>query len=362
MKKNYIKLLFCFSLFTSGIYAQTWNNQYNEPTLEFNKLLFLDQNVGWAFADSAFNGTFISGNLYHTTNHGAVWNRMDMGANNYRIFAASLVGAQHIFAGGRDANFGGNTGLFVKSNNGGVTWTNAYNFNERISGICFIDTLTGWVMGKNSLLYKTTDGGVSWNAVIINSGEDFMDMKFLNNMIGMMVCSGGEIYRTVDGGLNWTFVNSGSGEDFEHLAAVAANQFWVCGSAGTIMKSNDAGLTWLLQNSTTVNDLVDISFANPNYGIAVGLAGEFLITNDGGATWIPQTALTTIDLSSVFAVDADASWFCSIEGEIFGLETLTANASLVDKSENIAVYPNPSNDLVNIKVFSEEQISHLSCV
>ncbi len=50
--------------------------------------------------------------------------------------------------------------------------------------VFFIDTLNGWVGSNMGKIYKTTDGGETWNAFLTNSNKDIVSIHFINSDIG----------------------------------------------------------------------------------------------------------------------------------------------------------------------------------
>jgi len=62
---------------------------------------------------------------------------------------------------------------FYVTHDAGQTWTSAtpdQNFSETFVEMDFVDASTGWVItgdvNDHRTLYRTTDGGTSWSAVI----------------------------------------------------------------------------------------------------------------------------------------------------------------------------------------------------
>ena len=61
----------------------------------------------------------------------------------------------------------GALGTFLKSTDAGVTW-NAVNLNTAtfLNGLYFLDSLTGYVVGDSGKIMMTTDGANSWSMCI----------------------------------------------------------------------------------------------------------------------------------------------------------------------------------------------------
>lgn len=68
----------------------------------------------------------------------------------------------------------GESGLIVRSNNGGDSWAQQLSGTETdLFAVSFIDTLTGWVLGKNNLILHTTDGGDNWGTLVSIDNQEY---------------------------------------------------------------------------------------------------------------------------------------------------------------------------------------------
>ncbi|MEO5569479.1 MAG: T9SS type A sorting domain-containing protein [Bacteroidia bacterium] len=361
MKRKIVLIGILQALIFSTAYSQSWMLQLHVPEVEFNEINFVDANTGWAFGDSSFAGTFITGVVLKTNNHGTTWIQQNFGSPDYRIFASSILNLNEIFAAGRDASGSGNTGLFVKSGDGGITWSGSTNFNERLFEVCFINSLTGWVMGKNGLLSKTIDGGNTWSSPINLTNEDIFDMKFFNSTTGIMSCGNGELYRTIDGGNSWNPVSSSSNEDLTAISINGGVDAKVCGTGGDIINSNNSGSTWTSQVSGTTADLEDISFYNSTDGFTAGIIGQMRNTVTGGNTWNNFSSNCSYDITALSMINSSSGWFCTSNGDIYSYMNATGINSTDVLQVDFNVVPNPGVDYVEIKIsHSLQNISEIN--
>ena len=98
---------------------------------------------------------------------------------------------------------GGSTfgGQALTTKDGGAQWTLQDVLPASgLFSVYFVDTMTGWAVGRNGYFIKTVDGGAKWTSKslgdnIILRGVHFVDMQF-----GWAVGEGGSIYKTVSGG------------------------------------------------------------------------------------------------------------------------------------------------------------------
>ncbi|GAB4135844.1 MAG: hypothetical protein Fur0041_10140 [Bacteroidia bacterium] len=159
-------------------------------------------------------------------------------------------------------------------------------------------------------VYKTTNGGVSWQATGLTfqlTDEDgSLIRKILidpNNSNNLLACGVSGMYRSTNAGLTWNIVNNNLFWDMTPSSnnpnIIYAASGWVAnanaGSAG-IFKSTDFGITWTLLNTgipaTGAVQRIKLAVApsDPNYVYAVavdnvsGLYGIYKSVN-AGTSW-----------------------------------------------------------------------------
>ena len=85
--------------------------------------------------------------------------------------------------------------------------------------------------------------------------------------------SGGAIYRTINGGRTWQMQNSGVATDLYDVKFLDAMEGWAVGAEGRVIYTNDGGLHWTTQQTGTPHPLERIFFAGRTRGWAVGFGG-----------------------------------------------------------------------------------------
>jgi photosystem II stability/assembly factor-like uncharacterized protein len=238
---------------------------------------------------------------------------------------------------GQTGWIGGESGLILKTTDGGQTWTTQTSgTTENIFRIAVVDPQTAYACGTNGLLMATTDGGAHWQLQSIKNGLIFMDVAFADPQNGWTVGEFETIMHTADGGKTWTPQMGGKRANFKLPALFAirfsdAQRGWAAGQGGTLLRTDNGGATWqpvtapsaspmysvvyvggasgsapsalwgsgeggaLLRvglggaaaptvQTPTVFDLADVAF-NGQDGVAVGLGGTIVHTADGGAHW-----------------------------------------------------------------------------
>ncbi|HMN48594.1 MAG TPA: protein kinase [Ignavibacteriaceae bacterium] len=231
------------------------------------------------------------------------------------------------------------------------------NSDKNLNSIAFIDNFTGFVVGSNGLILKTTDGGQNWNEIntditkdlfsvclangrifcagengtllksgfnsqsleSINTGinENFFNLKFIDDNTGFITGSNGVILNTVDGGLTWHKTTTGEKENLFSIDFADGRTGFVVGWNGTILKTEDQGVTWHKINPNQKSYLKNILFVNQFLGFIVGGDGLVLRTDDGGAAWSKIDIGTTSGLYKIFFENNDEGMILSNRGEIF---------------------------------------------
>mgnify|MGYP000911143012 FL=1 len=120
-----------------------------------------------------------------------------------------------------DTAYAGGSNVFLRSINGGQTWTSialVNTSNQPINGMAindlhFFNSQTGIAVGVRAssihTVLRTTDGGLHWSVVLTQNDPQgwsggITRVDFINIMQGWCVGSSGKVRRTLDGGLNWT--------------------------------------------------------------------------------------------------------------------------------------------------------------
>jgi photosystem II stability/assembly factor-like uncharacterized protein len=173
--------------------------------------------------------------------------------------------------------------------------------NQRFDDVFFLTDNLGWAAnGKYAAVYKTIDGGSTWelqlaeNTAALPGDYYFRNIEFLNENVGFLGTLNGKFFKTIDGGTNWTVVTdiSPNPPAICGLDAVGTATIYGCGAYFTpayLIKSTDGGITWQNTNmSAYATALVEVLFVDENIGYVSGAdaqGGIILKTTDGGISW-----------------------------------------------------------------------------
>ncbi|MGX7894116.1 WD40/YVTN/BNR-like repeat-containing protein [Tsuneonella sp. HG222] len=180
--------------------------------------------------------------------------------------------------------------------------------------ISFVDLQTGWYGTGAGDLFRTADGGASWEKVAAKPGTFVRALAFLDRQTGYIgnigpgyypgVTDPVPLYRTDDGGATWQAVDTG-GATIPGVCAIdvvpaAAGEAAIIHAAGRvggptgILRSIDGGKTWsVIDMAGRIAMITDVAFRDARTGFVFGATdvatakanGLVLMTRDGGATW-----------------------------------------------------------------------------
>ncbi|MBS1912580.1 MAG: choice-of-anchor D domain-containing protein [Bacteroidetes bacterium] len=175
--------------------------------------------------------------------------------------------------------------------------------------------MVGGVAGANGRLYRTVDGGVTWNQVALPGAPTAInDIHFVDANNGEIVGDGLYVAVTKDAGVTWalrsltTTVWAGGGDVTAVYFKDAANGFAVgkapgAGTGAKLARTADTGKTWtnIALNAAPANNLYDIDFFDANKGVVVGTGTppRKSWTQNGGTTW---TAVDSVGGSAPFTL------------------------------------------------------------
>jgi photosystem II stability/assembly factor-like uncharacterized protein len=213
---------------------------------------------------------------------------------------------------------GGTQDIGAAAYDGATQWRALFPFSDIIhTAVDPTDPGTIYALSHGRNVFKTTDGGQTWNLKSINVAEPFCD--FTNPLVldpgdHQRLYSGGtsHVLRSDDGGNTWSSLPTGFNECVAAVAPAINNPLVVV--AGTdfgVHRTTDGGQTWSSIQLFNVHSLT-VDPHNPNHIYAAHepcgscgalSAGNLAVSNDAGNTWTNITGnLPSVDASNI-AVD-----------------------------------------------------------
>ncbi|MGV8016957.1 MAG: YCF48-related protein [Ignavibacteria bacterium] len=195
----------------TGWIAGTGNNIYKTTNggLIFDSVFVLGDFKDVHFKD-ANTGLIVGsgGSVYKTTNSGNSWYKIYLQPNNYGDFRKiSVINNQFCFTV-EDAK------RVYRSTNYGDTWDSiGYVTDANHPYSCRFSSLqTGWVVGTYGEIFKSINGGATWNFQYVNTSNIgwLRSLWFQNDSTGWVVGGNTKLLFTSTGGA--TFVNNQGAE------------------------------------------------------------------------------------------------------------------------------------------------------
>ncbi|MFA6980887.1 MAG: YCF48-related protein [Ignavibacteriaceae bacterium] len=156
----------------------------------------------------------------------------------------------------------------------------------------FINENTGWALGLTGTIYKTTDGGLSWQQQQSNTTSDLNSSFFLNEQQGFITSKNCIFLTTSNGGTTWEVDTISAIPDPK--AIIYSVYFtdnlkgWILASisdSGWILSTTDGGLSWAVNLTVPSKNMNKIKFFDANKGIACGKDAATIYYTTDGLTW-----------------------------------------------------------------------------
>lgn len=303
--------------------------------------------------------------VYRSTNGGSTYSIATFPATAY-----GYLNSIHMIDNNTGWAVGSNTSVF-KTTNGGSSWDSVPTpFTEAskvLSKVQFVNANTGWIFSKTSMtgdstIIKTTNGGTTWfkqtlgNALTGSSAQIYWaDMVDANT--GYCVNYTPRPYKTTDGGATWTLntIADAFGGFMYGIDMIDANTGYIAGSSGRMYKTVNGGTLWdTLTNRPGWSNpsWYAAKFKNANVGVFCGTNGMTAITTNGGTSFsLENTSSST--LYNLFLTPL-AGYTVGSGSSIHrndALPTGTGNnlAEVPTQFELSQNYPNPFNPVTTIR-------------
>ncbi len=250
--------------------GDNWSINYTFNTPSSNRYFFrvikVDSNTVYAFSWTE---------MFKTTNRGNNWALItyDLPCGDFAVLNKDTI------LGVSSGGFGG--GVW-RTTNGGLSWQNIwsnggsgnpdkiYMYDRNMGFSCAISSI--------SFLRKTTNGGFNWSD--INITDDFLDMKFVDTLTGWKGTN--SIKKTTDGGITWFQQASPNVLSFivRSISIINKDSVWLGGDAykiigntfyGALCKTTNGGTNWDYQIPNMAIDsgrYLNVNFIDTKYGWA----------------------------------------------------------------------------------------------
>jgi photosystem II stability/assembly factor-like uncharacterized protein len=325
-------------------------------------LLYISSSAQWVVVSNQGNEavSFPSSSVGYSTANGITKKTTNGGVNWSSLSGGNLTGI--FFINDLTGWVVGYPGYIGKTTNGGSFTQQTTGVVDRLNDVFFINLNTGWVVGGDfsaERIFKTTDSGNNWVAQTSGTANKLFSVYFIDENTGWSVGgpSSPKIIKTTNGGNTWFTQFTSASTPLYSVMFSDANTGWaVAGYLGgeTIIKTTNGGSSWFSQSSGDTRYLRDCYVINSNKAFAVGQSGKLIMTTNGGDNWVVQTTGSAIELWSIdFANDSIGYAI----GSTVVLKTTNGGITFVNEENNSVPtefklyqnYPNPFNPTTKIR-------------
>jgi photosystem II stability/assembly factor-like uncharacterized protein len=258
------------SLFKTTDYGETWKRVTSPHSLLANPVSIID------FTDS-LHGFAVTEQMSYTNDAGKSWIQRAMprdsavyhmlfidslhgiasysqkiyrtidGARSWQLCPQPPDGIAATYCNGIAATPSGKIficsmdGYVLQSSDMGKSWTDVHLSNENFTGIYFYNDSIGFIGTSDSVIYKTTNGGLNWRRIItISHRWNLRSFAFSDSLNGFMLGNNGPsttsiFYQTKNGGITWIPVH---GESEPIFKIAGFTHTYAAGGGGLILKTD----------------------------------------------------------------------------------------------------------------------------
>jgi photosystem II stability/assembly factor-like uncharacterized protein len=153
-------------------------------------------------------------------------------------------------------------------------------YDKELKGVAIVDSQKAFIVG-NGIVLQTDNRGDNWKPLDLR-GDMFTDIKFVNENVGYILGYSGLMFKTTNGGNSWQEIKIQKGRIFNRgflnaLYFADENLGFICGNDGTILKTTDGGNSWQQAEYPHNTNFFNIVYLkNLNKGFACGNKGTLI--------------------------------------------------------------------------------------
>jgi photosystem II stability/assembly factor-like uncharacterized protein len=240
------------------------------------------------------------------------------------------------FVGQRRGWAVGDRGVIWRTDDGGQSWQRlASGVDCPLRSVCFLTDRVGWIVGggitphagiSHGVVLATTDGGDTWTHLGAADLPLLHTVRFFDLDEGMAVCEGttrfpSGVLHTTDGGKTWQPLPGTGGNNWRVGDFVDADMGFVAGTLGRFTSVGGGQVMPPLAGAAGLRGIRDATLLPGGRGWLAGEGGLVLSTDNGGVSWrppdgeLPRLLRDVMDFRAV-AVRADHVWLAGTPGSV----------------------------------------------
>ncbi|MBN8571236.1 MAG: T9SS type A sorting domain-containing protein [Ignavibacteria bacterium] len=336
MNTGYIKLSESQNLLKTTDGGNSWNTVYQN--FPYYQLYFINENTGFV-NDNTFYKTL------RTTNGGVNWNvvLIDNTADDLKLIGSDiyLISSNVIF----------------KSTNNGLNFSPFFTASNNLQHISAINLTTFILSTYDSLIYKTTNSGITWTTYTVPYRAS-VNVGFNSQGYGVSANSNGKIYTIAADLTTVNDIYKDKIQKIDDMAIINEDILYTIGEPNTFAKSTDGGMTFTKNHIEF--SLNSFSFLNINTGFATS-QNKILKTSNGGTNWntiFENNTGASYILEKICAVNDQYGYFWKNYNSYVETLYVSTNGSETWTQSNLNKYKIPTGivtykqkNILGLKVF-----------
>ncbi len=284
-----------------------WTNLSNNLNIskDIHSLFFTSENIGFIVGYETF---------YRTIDGGATWIKVTDGIGDCIFTSVHFISPQIGFA---TASLWTGKGIY-KTTNGGITWSKKTipdTGDRLLRSIHFVNNSVGYAVGHGSnsggVVLRTENGGETWvEQNFANTGIDISSVLilpsvyFVNEQLGFIVGSDywangvyyNVIFKTTDGGQSWESNLYVTNQHVSNVYFVNEHIGYIAGEFAGILKTTDSGENWSKVQIPGYSWANSLWFRNEDNGVIVGYGGKIAIASPSDKTGLEESSSLSIKI------------------------------------------------------------------
>ena len=239
------------------------------------------------------------GHVLISDNSGESWTQAASVPTRNTLTSVFFIDNQTGFAVGHEATI-------LKTTDGGNNWTLQYNEargETPLMGVHFTDAQNGIAVGGFSYYFTTADAGETWQQrpLIEDSYDDFhLNEVFADTKGNLFIpAEFGTVYKSLDRGANWETITTPYDGSFWGGFGLANGDVLIFGMRGNIYKSADGGKNWQKSDSQADQSITGGMQLPDGRIVLTGLSGIVLVSTDNGASFSGGTRADRLSFATV---------------------------------------------------------------
>ncbi len=203
---------------------------------------FVSPEIGYCLAGGSYGTSAAVAKVYKTTDGGITWQKTNKGSD---LMSDNLYSIDFIDKDTGYVSGGFNELKTFKTTNGGESWIKLCDMS--FSQIQFVSESTGYSKQYNKLC-KTVDYGKTWVPVFVCSEyseyfTELITMHFLNKDVGFLSGNNNMMYKTLDGGITWQKITHPYGT-FKNIKFLSPNIGFIASDYCELYTTTNGGSSW----------------------------------------------------------------------------------------------------------------------